>query len=98
MISAEVLGSYAADAAREVPGVRGLVQGTRPRHKGVRVTEEGGVLSVALHLAVDWGAGAADVGAMVQRRVADYLARMSGAAVTRVDVVVDEVGPPAGAP
>ena len=38
-ISSDVLASYAADAAREVPGVRGLVEGTLHRHKGVRVLE-----------------------------------------------------------
>lgn len=96
MISTEVLASYAADAAREVSGVRGIVDGARSRHRGVRVSEEGGVLSVALHLGVEWGTDAADVGAAVQRRVADYLSRMSGAAVTSVDVVVDEIGPLAG--
>jgi uncharacterized alkaline shock family protein YloU len=95
VISAEVLASYAADAAREVPGVRGLVDGGRHRHRGVRVGDEGGVLAVELHLAVDWGADVPELGAAVQRRVGDYLARMSGSAVARVDVVVDEVASPA---
>jgi uncharacterized alkaline shock family protein YloU len=94
VISAEILGDYAADAAREVPGVRGLVDGMRPRHRGVRVTEDDNVLAVELHLAVDWGAAVPDLGSAVQRRVADYLGRMSGVEVSSVDVVVDEVGAP----
>ena len=54
--------SYAADAAREIDGVRGLAEGARPRHHGVKVTENGGVRVVELHLAVDWGASVPTVG------------------------------------
>jgi len=38
-ISRDVLATYAADAAREVEGVRSLVESTLHRHKGVRVLE-----------------------------------------------------------
>jgi uncharacterized alkaline shock family protein YloU len=91
-ISPEVLASYAADAAREVPGVRGLVEGGL-RHRGVRVSGDDEV-TVELHVALDWGAGADDVGRAVQARVADYLTRMAHVRPGAVDVVVDEVGPP----
>jgi uncharacterized alkaline shock family protein YloU len=94
MISTEILASYAADAAREITGVRGLVEGARPRHRGVKVTDDDGSVSFELHLAVDWGASVPVLGRSVQRRVADYLARMADVTPRRVDVFVDEIGPP----
>lgn len=97
VISAGVLGRYAADAAGEVAGVQGLVNGSRSRQRGVRVSEEDGSLAVELHLAVAWGADVPALGESVQRHVHEYLGRMSGLPVTRVDVVVDEVAAPASA-
>jgi uncharacterized alkaline shock family protein YloU len=93
-ISSDILASYAADAAREVDGVQGLVESTLHRHKGVRVLENDGRIRVELHLAVEWGASVPDVGAEVQRRVAEYLARMANVEPEAVDVVVDEIGAP----
>jgi uncharacterized alkaline shock family protein YloU len=92
-ISSDVLASYAADAAREVEGVRGLVESTLPRHKGVRVLEGDGSVRIELHLAVEWGASIPDVGREVQSRVAAYLARMASIEADAVDVVVDEIVP-----
>lgn len=94
VISADILASYAADAALEIDGVCGLVDGTRPRHRGVRIGNDAGVISVELHVALDWGANAPAVGGAVQARVAEYLGRMADLAPARVDVVVDEIGPP----
>jgi uncharacterized alkaline shock family protein YloU len=91
-ISTDVLASYAADAAREVSGVRGLVESTLHRHKGVRVVEDDGAVRVELHLAVEWGASIPAVGREVQRRVASYLERMAQIEPEAVDVVVDEIG------
>jgi len=92
-VSSDILASYAADAAREVDGVRGFVESTLHRHKGVRVVEEDGRIRVELHLTVDWGASVPDVGREVQRRVASYLGRMANVEPEAVDVVVDEFGP-----
>jgi uncharacterized alkaline shock family protein YloU len=93
-ISSDVLASYAADAAREVDGVRGLVESTLHRHKGVRVLEEDGSVRIELHVAVDWGASIPDIGQELQSRVAAYLARMASVEAAAVDVVVDEIGAP----
>jgi uncharacterized alkaline shock family protein YloU len=87
-ISSDILASYAADAAREVEGVRGL-----RRHKGVRISEEEGRVRVELHLEMDWGASIPDVGREVQRRVARYLGQMAKVEPAAVDVIVDEIGP-----
>jgi uncharacterized alkaline shock family protein YloU len=89
-VATDVLASYAADAALEVAGVAGLVEGRLPRHGAVRIGGEDG-LTVELHLALESGAAAEPVGTEVQRRVADYLERMAGARPAVVDVVVDEI-------
>jgi uncharacterized alkaline shock family protein YloU len=78
-IAPEILESYAADAAREVEGVRGL--------------DEGGRVRVELHLAVEWGALIPEVGREVQRRVAAYLQQMANVEPDVVDVSIDEIGP-----
>jgi uncharacterized alkaline shock family protein YloU len=93
-ISSDILASYAADAAREVDGVQGLVESTLHRHRGVRLLENDGRMRVELHLALEWGASVPTVGAEVQRRVAEYLARMANVEPEAVDVVVDEIGAP----
>jgi uncharacterized alkaline shock family protein YloU len=91
-VATDVLASYAADAAREVEGVAGLVDGRLPRQAAVRVNGDDGV-RVELHLELAWGVRAQEVGAEVQRRVADYLERMAGARPRAVDVVVDAIRP-----
>jgi uncharacterized alkaline shock family protein YloU len=96
VISSDVLGAYAADAAREVDGVAGLVEGPLHRHHGVKVVEgDGGAVAVELHLSLEWGADVPAVGAAVQERVRAYLARMADVTPSSVDVVVDLVVPPA---
>lgn len=91
LISHEVLAGYAADAAREVPGVRGLVGKHLPGRRGVKVTDEDGRVTVELHLEVAWGVSIPTLGADVQRRVGDYLERMADVRPASVDVVVDDV-------
>lgn len=93
LISPDILASYAADAAREVIGVSGLVGSALHRHEGVRVSREDGRLGIELHVALAWGASAPAVGARVQAGVADYLARMADLRPDVVDVVVDEFTP-----
>ena len=92
-ISPDVLARYAADAAREVDGVRDLVPDRVRRHDGVRVTESGDSLAVEVHLSVAGDMSIPDLGRDVQKRVAEYLERMTGSAPATVDVVVHEIGP-----
>jgi uncharacterized alkaline shock family protein YloU len=84
LISPDVLATYAADAAREVAGVRDLVG------KGVKVARDEGRVGIELHLVLEWGANAGAVGAEVQTHVADCLARMADVRPETVDVVVDQ--------
>jgi uncharacterized alkaline shock family protein YloU len=92
VISHDVLAAYAADAAREVDGVVALVDGPR-RHRGVRVTEEEGTFAIEVHVAVGWGAQAAEIGGVVQRRVAEYVRRTAKIPAS-VDVVIAGVAAP----
>jgi uncharacterized alkaline shock family protein YloU len=90
-ISADILARYAADAAREVPGVRGVAESPLPGRRGVRVANEDGEVRVELHLTVEWGASIPDLGREVQVRVREYLLRMADVEPASVDVVVDEI-------
>ena len=94
-ISADILARYASDAARDVDGVRGLVESHLHRHRGARVSDEDGVVSVEIHVSVDWGASIPDVGRAIQGRVREYLSRMADVEPAAVDVVVEQVGAPA---
>jgi uncharacterized alkaline shock family protein YloU len=89
-ISTAILTRYAADAATEVEGVRKL-----SGRRGVRISMDHGEVRVELHLMVDWGASIPEVGRTVQTRVREYLVRMADLEARAVDVVVDEIGPPA---
>ena len=90
VISADVLASYAADAALEIAGVHGLVGSSLHRHEGVKVSREEGKVEVELHVALDWGASAGTVGAEVQANVSERLVRMADVRPASIDVVVDE--------
>jgi uncharacterized alkaline shock family protein YloU len=85
MISVDVLGRYAADAAREVDGVAEVLG-----RRGAKVSET----EVELRIAVEWGASIPEVAAEVQRNVRNYLERMARVAPAGVTVVVDEVAGP----
>jgi uncharacterized alkaline shock family protein YloU len=91
-ISADILARYAADAAREVAGVRGVSESPLPGRRGVRVATDDGAVRVELHLAVDWGASIPELGRDVQMRVREYLLRMADVDPTTVDVTIDEIG------
>jgi uncharacterized alkaline shock family protein YloU len=92
-ISTEILARYAADAAREVEGVRGLADSPLPRRHAVRVTGANGAVRIELHLVMEWGAPIPAVGRLVQERVREYLRSMADVEPEAVHVVVDAVGP-----
>jgi uncharacterized alkaline shock family protein YloU len=94
LISPDVLARYAGDAALEVDGVAGLADGGLHRPKGVVVAGDEHAPAVTLHLELEWGRDAREVGEAVQRRVAEYLESMARATPVSVDVSFDAVGPP----
>jgi uncharacterized alkaline shock family protein YloU len=92
-ISTEIIARYAADAAREVDGVRELADSPLPRRHAVRVSGADDAVRVELHLVTEWGASIPAVGRRVQARVRAYLRSMADVEPAAVDVVVDAVGP-----
>ena len=93
-ISPDVLARYAGDAAKEVDGVEGLADGALHRGKAVEITGDEDTLAVGLALELTWGRSAAEVAGEVQKRVAEYLARMAHVTPASVDVVFDAVSAP----
>ena len=91
-ISPDIVARYAGDAAREVPGVVGLVESTLPRHAGVRVSGDRERPEIVVHLAVAWGTPVQALGREVQRRIGDFLGRMADVHPTSIDVVVESIG------
>jgi len=91
-ISAEILARYAADAAREVEGVRELADSPIPRRHAVRVSGIDAAVQLELHLVTEWGASIPAVGRRVQERVREYLRCMADVEPSAVEVVVDAVG------
>ena len=94
-ISTEILARYAADAAKEVDGVRGLAESPLPRKNAVRVSGENGAVRIELHLVTEWGASIPTVGRAVQEHVREYLRNMADIEPAAVEVVVDAIGPQA---
>lgn len=90
-IATDILARYAADAAREVEGVRRVVDRPIPGRRGVRVAGKNDAVSVELHVVAAWGASLPSLGARVQKRVREYLASMADVEPASVDVVVDSV-------
>ena len=94
LISADVLGRYAVDAALGVSGVAGLANGPLHRGKSVSVSGDEDTLAIELNLELEWGQSSAEVGKEVQRRVSEYLERMANMSPASVEVIVGAVSPP----
>jgi len=94
LIASDVLARYAGDAAREVDGVSGLVDGRLQRGRAVSVAGEEDAFEAELSFELEWGRSAAEVGKDVQRSVHEYLERMASVSPASVQVVVGAVSPP----
>ena len=84
-IATDILARYAADAAREVEGVRGLAG-----RRGVRISGKGAA-RIELHLVAEQGVSIPELGRAVQTRVREYLSNMADVEPATVDVVVDAI-------
>jgi uncharacterized alkaline shock family protein YloU len=95
-ISPDVIARYAGDAAKEVTGVAGLAESALHRGRPVEIVDADGALALTVHVDLEWGRSAREVGAAVQHRVREYVERMTGKRVGTVEVVVERVtAPPA---
>ena len=84
-IATDILARYAADAAREVEGVRSLAGRRAVRFSGKGATR------VELHVVAQAGVSIPTLGRAVQARVREYLSSMADVEPLFVDVVVDAV-------
>ena len=84
-IATDILARYAADAAREVEGVR-AISGRR----GVRISGKG-ASRIELHVVAESGVSIPALGRAVQARVRAYLSSMADVEPASVDVVVDGI-------
>ena len=84
-IATDILARYAADAAREVEGVRAM-----PGRRAVRISGKE-TIRVELHVVAERGTSIPKLGARVQKRVREYLASMADVEPASIDVVVDSI-------
>ena len=84
-IATDILARYAADAAREVEGVR-AVAGRR----GVRISGKEAI-RIEIHVVVARGVSVPALGRAVQARVREYLSSMADVEPASVDIVVDSL-------
>ena len=102
-ISGEVFTNIAGDAASRCFGVKGMVGKTRESglyqllrresmSKGVSVTfHDEGTVSIALHIAVDYGVNISVIAASIISEVSYKVSEATGIPVKAVDVYVDSV-------
>lgn len=105
-IADEVVAIIAGLAATEVEGVDSMVGnitneivsklGMKNLSKGVRISMEGGKVSVALALNIAYGYSIPAVSGKVQEKVKNAIENMTGLEVSRVDVRIAEVAMHAG--
>ncbi len=84
-IATDILARYAADAAREVEGVRAIAG-----RRGVRISGKEAT-RIELHVVAERGVSIPALGRAVQARVREYLSSMADVDPASVDVVVDAI-------
>ena len=84
-IATDILARYAADAAREVEGVRAIAG-----RRGVRISGKEAT-RFEIHVVAEPGVSIPALGRAVQARVREYLSSMADVEPASVDVVVDAI-------
>jgi uncharacterized alkaline shock family protein YloU len=84
-IATDILARYAADAAREVDGVRAIAG-----RRGVRISGKEAT-RIEIHVVAARGVSITALGRAVQARVREYLSSMADVEPASVDVVVDAI-------
>lgn len=99
-VSAEVLEKMAEIAAKEIDGVKGIAKRaidlkgaikSKSVIKGVKVDEVNGAIDINVYICVDSKAKVREVAEAVQQNVKDKIQTMTGTAVTRVNVNVEDI-------
>ena len=99
-VSTEVLEKMATLAAQEIDGVKGIakkaidIKGaikSKSVVKGVKVESVNGAITITIYICVDANAKIREVSEAVQQNVKEKIQTMTGTAVTRVNVNVEDV-------
>lgn len=99
-VSTEVLEKMAELAACEIEGVKGVskkaidlkgVLKTKSVVKGVKVESVNGAIDISVYICVDSNAKMRDVAEAVQQNVKEKIQTMTGTAVTRVNVNIEDL-------
>ena len=99
-VSTEVLEKMAILAAQEVDGVKGIskkaidIKGaikSKNVVKGVKVESINGAISISIYICVDANAKMREVAEAVQQNIKEKIQTMTGTAVTRVNVNIEDV-------
>ena len=99
-VSTEVLEKMAELAACEIEGVKGVAKKaidlkgalkTKSVVKGVKVESVNGAIDINVYICVDSKAKIREVAESVQQNVKDKIQTMTGTAVTRVNVNIEDV-------
>ena len=99
-VNTEVLEKMAEIAAKEVEGVAGLskkavdIKGiikSKSAFKGVKVENINGAIDISVYICVDSNAKMREVAEAVQQNVKEKIQTMTGTAVTRVNVNIEDL-------
>lgn len=99
-VSTEVLEKMAELAASEIQGVKGIAKKaidlksalkTKSVVKGVKVESVNGAIEISVYIKVDSNAKIREVAEAVQKNVKDKIQTMTGTAVTRVNVNIEDI-------
>ena len=99
-VSTEVLEKMTEIAACEIEGVKGLAKKaidlkgaikSKKVAKGVKIESINGSIDINVYISVDSAARIRDVAEAVQQNVKDKIQTMTGSAVTRVNVHVEDI-------
>ena len=99
-VSTDVLEKMAEMAAKEIEGVKSIakkaidIKGaikSKSVVKGVKVESINGAIGINIYICVDADAKIRDVAEAVQQNVKDKIQTMTGSAVTKVNVYVEDV-------
>lgn len=99
-VSTEVLEKMAELAACEIDGVKGVAKKaidlkgalkTKSVVKGVKVESVNGAIDINVYICVDSKAKMREVAESVQKNVKDKIQTMTGTAVTRVNVNIEDI-------
>lgn len=99
-VSTEVLEKMAELAACEIEGVKGVAKKaidlkgalkTKSVVKGVKVEESNGAIEINVFICVDSKSKMREVAEAVQQNVKDKIQTMTGTAVTRVNVNIEDI-------